>query len=347
MQQDQLIEYIKSLVPLSDIKKEENQKELFKNIVLGKSPKDNLLVNIDLPKTDTFYLVDGELEITDSLGNTIKLNSTNSQCRFPIGFNQSDKFSVKTCSEVIYLKIDTETLDALLTWDQVTSPLLKKPSHSQGGDETHWMSRILELELFQRIPPVNIQAMFLRFEISEYEQEEIIIEQDTPGDYYYVIKTGRCAIYRSDDVKDVPLQHKLAELGPGDSFGEEALVSDSLRNATVVMREAGELARLSKENFLTLLKDPVIKSVTAEEATELVSKGGVYIDVRTANEYQQQHQENSLNLPLSTIREHLSELDKNKSYVVYCDSGSRSAAACYILSQHGFAAYLLDNTNNQ
>ena len=40
-------------------------------------------------------------------------------------------------------------------------------------------------------------------------------------------------------------------------------------------------------------------------------------------------------------------LDNNHAYIVYCDTGSRSSAACYILNQRGFTAYLLDQGLNQ
>jgi CRP-like cAMP-binding protein len=46
---------------------------------------------------------------------------------------------------------------------------------------------------------------------------------------------------------------QLAELKEGDAFGEEALVADTVRNATVVMKTDGMLLRLSKQDFNELL----------------------------------------------------------------------------------------------
>ncbi len=343
---EQLIQYIKTLVPLSDIKKEKNQQELFKNILLGKMPAGKTLYQTAARSEFTYYLLAGELTLIDENDNKSVLNAEDPRCRFPVGYDQSHKYTVKTNTEISYLKINSETLDVLLTWDQVTTPLLRRPAKQDDENQTNWMARILELELFHHIPPVNIQAMFLRFETVAVEQDEIVIEQGSPGDFYYVIKSGRCAIYRSDEDSEDIQQHKLAELGPGDSFGEEALVSDSPRNATVIMREAGELARLSKENFIALLKDPVMKSVDYEQAQALVEQGARFIDARTENEYQHNHLANSLNLPLDSLRTALIDLDKSPEYIVYCDSGSRSSAACYILNQHGFDAYLLENGLN-
>lgn len=340
---DRLKEYIKTLVPICDIKKEENQKELFKNILLGKTVSGKTLFNASHDLKETYYLIDGEIKLTDINNKVTILKSTSAQCRFPIGYDQSHKYSAIALTDISYLKIESETLDTLLTWDQVTTPLLRRPTSRSDGSEINWMSRILELELFHRIPPANIQAMFLRFESIQLQQNETVIVQGAPGDYYYVIKSGRCAIYRSDDVDKDPMQFKLAELGPGDSFGEEALVSDKPRNASVIMRESGELARLSKEDFLALLSDPIMKTVSYEEANELMQAGARFIDARTENEFQHNHLQNSLNLPLDNIRKLLGDLDKALEYIMYCDTGSRSAAACYILNQRGYVAHLLEN----
>lgn len=344
---ERLIEYLNTLVPLCDIKKPQLRKDLLKNTLLGKMPAGKILYYSGAWNEYTFYLLAGELTLTDSEGKQSILNSDDPHCRFPVGYDQSHKYTVKTHTEVYYLKINSETLDALLTWDQINTPLLRQPNKpATDENQVNWMSRILELDIFQQIPPVNIQAMFLRFETIEVEQDEVIIEQGDTAEYYYVVKAGRCAVYRTGTDSNATAQ-QLAELGPGDSFGEEALVADRPRNASVIMLENGELARLSKQNFSELLQDPIMKSITYAEAQQQLAAGGRFIDVRTQNEHRHNHLPDSLNLPLDSLREQLAHLDKNTIYIVYCDTGSRSAAATYILNQHGFSAYLLENGLNQ
>ena len=51
--------------------------------------------------------------------------------------------------------------------------------------------------------------------------------------------------------------------------------------------------------------------------------------------------EGAINVPLYFIRLKLSTLDKNKPYIVYCDTGRRSSAAAFILVERGFDAYVL------
>ena len=129
--------------------------------------------------------------------------------------------------------------------------------------------------------------------------------------------------------------------------GASLLVADSPRNATIIMQEAGVLARLAKADFIELLKNPVMKSITYPEALDLIAEGACFIDARTANEYHHNHLADSLNIPLNSLRQQLDTLDNNHAYIVCCDTGSRSAAASYILNERGFVAYLLDQGLNQ
>ena len=49
----------------------------------------------------------------------------------------------------------------------------------------------------------------------------------------------------------------------------------------------------------------------------------------------------AVNIPLYFIRLKLNTLDQRRKYVVCCDTGRRSSAGAYILSERGFQAYVL------
>jgi CRP-like cAMP-binding protein len=72
---------------------------------------------------------------------------------------------------------------------------------------------------------------------------------------------------------------QLAELKEGDAFGEEALVADTVRNATVVMNTDGMLLRLSKQDFNDLLRAPLLQKVTGDEAERRIA-AGAHLDRR-------------------------------------------------------------------
>jgi len=81
--------------------------------------------------------------------------------------------------------------------------------------------------------------------------------------------------------------------------------------------------------------------VDHDKAKEIVARGGKWLDVRLPSEFQNFRIDGAVNIPLYFIRLKLNALDKNTQYVVCCDTGRRSSAAAYILSERGFEAYVL------
>ena len=133
----------------------------------------------------------------------------------------------------------------------------------------------------------------------------------------------------------------LAELKGGDAFGEEALVSEAKRNATVTMKSAGVLLRLDKQDFVELLKEPLLHRITMDEARQRAISGAQWVDVRYPSEYQYDKIPGAINIPLSEIRNAFGVLDKGKDYIIYCQSERRSSAAAFLLAQRGYNAFLL------
>ena len=65
-------------------------------------------------------------------------------------------------------------------------------------------------------------------------------------------------------------------------------------------------------------------------------------NVRFPAEYNVDKQPGAINIPLNEIRNLFGSLDRRKEYIVYCQSGRRSSAAAFLLSQRGYKAFLLD-----
>ncbi len=59
-------------------------------------------------------------------------------------------------------------------------------------------------------------------------------------------------------------------------------------------------------------------------------------------EFKYKQIEGAINAPLHELRQHAAKLDKQKSYIVYCQTGRRSSAAAYILVQCGLMAQVLE-----
>ncbi|MBP9680539.1 MAG: rhodanese-like domain-containing protein [Bacteriovorax sp.] len=69
---------------------------------------------------------------------------------------------------------------------------------------------------------------------------------------------------------------------------------------------------------------------------DLLSKGAIIVDVRSAGEFLGHSNPQSRNIPLDRLSEECSKLDKEKMIILCCASGARSAAAMGILKQKGF-----------
>ena len=64
----------------------------------------------------------------------------------------------------------------------------------------------------------------------------------------------------------------------------------------------------------------------------------IIVDVRTESEFETGHVKDAINIPVETIDPSVN-LDKNKTIIVYCRSGKRSANAASMLKQYGYKVY--------
>jgi CRP/FNR family cyclic AMP-dependent transcriptional regulator len=78
----------------------------------------------------------------------------------------------------------------------------------------------------------------------------VLAEEGGPGNAFYLLVTGRAAVRRKG--------RKIAEMGPGDFFGEVALLDAGPRSATVVTLEAAELFVIHPKDFAGLIGVPSV-----------------------------------------------------------------------------------------
>lgn len=82
------------------------------------------------------------------------------------------------------------------------------------------------------------------------------------------------------------------------------------------------------------------KSVSPQEASTLMKSNEkiTILDVRTPEEFAQEHIEGATLIPLQTLENDLGKIAdvKGQPMIVYCHSGNRSVAASRILAKNGF-----------
>jgi CRP-like cAMP-binding protein len=329
---------LKNFSPLDGLKSENLNALARKTPVLAQGAGRLLFRQGDTEKR-TFYLVTGSVELCldDQPAGMVRAGTP--EARAALAPTLPRKYSARALGDIEYLMLDSELIDVLLTWDQTGQYEvgdLRGDAPEAGGD---WMTTLLRTKAFHRIPPSNIQAIFLRMVRVKQRAGDVVIKQGTEGDFFYVVIAGKCVVTRETPLNQEGI--KLAELGPGDSFGEEALIAQAKRNATVTMATDGTLMRLGKADFQTLLNEPLLQWVDYEAAQAIVAKGGKWLDVRLPSEFQNFHIGEASNIPLYFIRLKLGALDLKVPYVVCCDTGRRSSAGAYILSERGYEAYVL------
>jgi CRP-like cAMP-binding protein len=342
--EDQNISLLKGFSPLDGLKRD-NLAALARKVQLRElSPGQVLFKEGDTEKR-TFYVATGILELVDQGKVVGTVEGGSELARNPIAPVFPRRVSARARDRVQFISIDSDLLDVMLTWDQTgtyeVSELEGKPN--TGGDD--WMTMLLQTKAFHKIPPANIQAIFMRMQQINYRSGDVILKQGTEGDYFYVLTNGSAIVTRETPLSKDGI--KLAELAVGDTFGEEALISDAKRNATVTMTSDGSVMRLGKEDFKKLLNEPMLDWIAYDEAQKIVANGGVWLDVRLPSEYENHHLDNAINIPLYFIRLKMNTLKQDTQYVVCCDTGRRSSAGAYILSGRGFQAYVLQGGINK
>jgi CRP-like cAMP-binding protein len=322
---------LRQFVPLASLNATDRA-ELVNQSRLGNYQPGQVLFNRGDAARTVIYLVSGEVELfSESGAKLIKAGSEDAKHPISQGAKRAATATCIKAAQVLF--IDRERLDLVLTWSQTGGVEVTELGGAGESEEIDWMTAMLQSEGFQRIPPGNIAQIFAAMQPVDFRTGETIIEQGAPGDFYYVITHGRCQVLR----RDAGGERELVQLGVGKCFGEEALVSGNPRNASVRALSDTQVMRLAAADFTRLLKTPLLKEISPEEVTA----EQILIDVRLPEEFKRGRLPGAVNMPLFRLRDLAAHLDTKHCYVIYCDTGKRSASATYLLSERGFDARLL------
>lgn len=291
---------------------------------------------------DSLFLMQGrvELQAADGLRQTICVGSQES--RHALSRLKPRRYTGRVVSPATVARIDSDLLERMLslipTDDSLAAGVeVEEIQPGQAAGDAEWLMSMLQSPAFLRLPASNLQRVLERISEVSVEAGQVIIRQGEPGDYYYLVRRGTAEVVRHSGNREI----RLATLNPPQSFGEEALLSNAPRNATVRMQTDGILMRLSRQDFREQLHQPLLNWVDRDTAGQLVSSGAVRVDVRTESEYRASSLSNALNIPLYLLRLKLESLDRERRYILFCDTGSRSAAAGFLMNQQGFNVHVL------
>lgn len=281
------------------------------------------------------YLLSGKIALTDSDGARQVLDADDLVCRFPLAHQQPRRFTALAETDCSIIRFDSDQLDCMLAWDQASHYIMLEISGQRDLDEdADWMLTLLRSNLFYKVPPMNIRQIIDKFEPVVLAAGDTVLRQGELGDCCYFIKEGVVGVYQAADERSP--SDLVAELGVGKCFGEDALVNEVGRNATIMMHSNGVLMKLDKQDFYLLLKSPLVNGVNMLEARQRISAGSQWVDVRTQDEFESGHCPGAINMPLDLLKLKSRMLDKSKHYIACCNSGRRGEAAAYLLGGDGF-----------
>ena len=189
------------------------------------------------------------------------------------------------------------------------------PAAEEDGLEP-WEQRFLGSPLMRRLDAAVWQKLFSELEERPFAAGEELISEGAPAQDFFVLKSGRALVQAGGQT--------LAQLGAGDFFGEDALILNAQRNATVAAIEAGTLLRLPKDRFVALLLDRVVRFVESVESASVIDLGKADA--------------------VAQLRRRIQGLDPKRRYQVIGGRPEERALAAFILAQKGFDAWPIDGT---
>ncbi len=329
----QFADRVLSLIPINSLERRLQDRVLEQGHLLEYKKKKKIFKE-GAKDSYTFYLLDGELELQTKGEAPVRMRGGDSNALRALAQLLPRRYTAVALSEVTMFRIDRGLLDQILSNDQVSGESgvveVEELEDEEGAD---WMTRLISSELFTRLPHDNIQRFFTELEAVPVSTGDVVVEQGTEGDYLYIVAEGKCSVVRK--AAEGGQEHQLAVLRAGDVFGEEALIANAPRNASVKMLSPGFVMRLPKQKFLDLVSNPTLHAVDYDQAQTMVKDGAVFIDVRFPDEHSAGALDNSRNIPLNILRMEAPKLDSSKSYVVYCDTGARSSTGAFLLAREG------------
>ncbi len=336
---------LKKFIPFSELE-DQYLDDILAQVTEKTFHKGEMLFKRGRPVAERYYLLSGRVDLIDAGYKAATIEGGDDKVSNTLNPESPTRCSCIAKSLVQVFTIEAEVLDRIVSWSESAAYANEEPeapdtvvtgeievSSISDEEATDWMSSLLQSPLFTRIPLTQVQELFTRFEDMDVKQDQVVVKEGEPGDYFYVLAAGRARVTNRSESVDVVLE-------PGSYFGEEALLGATPRNATITMLEGGSVKKLVSEDFESLLKEPILKYVQRDELQTL-DKPFKLIDVKMPIEYRLSHEAGSINLPLSRLRSSLTELGKTSAYVVPDDAGSRADIAAHLLCQAGFDAYIL------
>ena len=278
------------------------------------------------------YLIGGDITVMTENGTY--QHSAGDDRRLPISLEPApNRLTVIADSGAILCQCESQDLDQLVSWQElaVEDDLIT----NREARERFQLVQHSCLAMNQ-LPLDCVEQAMERMRLIQVSAGDDVVVQGEPGDAMYIIVVGEAEVWSQGLYDDA--QVLVNHLGPGASFGEEALILGGTRTATVKMKKDGELLRLEKDDFHELIAASQAETVSAAVAKAMLDEGYQLLDVRYEEEYDDEHIHGSILIPLPELRQRMGEIDPSARYLVLCKGGKRAEVATMLLKQRRIKA---------
>lgn len=309
----------------------ERLQEIVNHIRIIELQQDEILQMRGSRSQDYLYLMEGEIDIICQ-GSIRTINQPEETQRSPLLLpDEKSSCSIIAKTDCIISHANRDILDTIIAWDYI--------GRDYGNQDTvKYIDIIRNTLVFQRLPIEYIQSAFSRMKPSRFSKGESISADQS--DAYYLILSGRAEVQRFDSLSQK--FKRITELGIGDTFGDMVQVSGKNQDETVTMLEDSEVLILGKSDYQQLKSRQQVPTIQAQVAKTMLDNGYQLLDVRFAEEYAENKIAGAKLIPLSDLVDELKNLSHKQPYIVYCNSGPRSAIATLVLNEHNFEALSLE-----
>ena len=119
--------------------------------------------------------------------------------------------------------------------------------------DAEYAGLLSKLEVFAGLGRVTLAKLVARLESISVPEGAELFRQGDPGDAFYLVVKGRLAVFVAS--QSDATARRVNSVGPGDAFGEMALLEDHPRTATIRADTDVEVLRLERGRFLALVRD--------------------------------------------------------------------------------------------
>ena len=285
-----------------------------------------------------YYLLEGavEIDVPGQGSQRVDAGTQNSYCSLEDKLSPEATVTALTSCKVLQLsRVLVEQYFSWSTTGEYRVVDISTIKQSVDKVQREWMAPMLNSPLAKNLSEKDAKSFFSHFEDIRVREDDIIIHKGQILSHFYIVKSGTAQVVKADD--------SVEKVEVGYYFGDESLVPNCGSSIQVEMLSQGSIAKINKQYFKKYIADSLLQHVNPSQLSYLKSESYMILDVRFPSEYKVSPIENSINIPLQSLKKKLDKINPKQLIFISQESGPRGELASYILLMEGIRAYVLDD----